>query len=298
MIIYLENNHQIAGNDLLSVILRYDLVPIPVTLEVTVNATNELKTQLAEGKLLTLGNGLTLKIVKSQNFDTQTIKDGHRIGSMAIIAVLAGCEPLLNATKKAVSLQSVSFSEIYRSLGAKVKIGNDIKVNSFICLKGQIPTKRIALALQKEGCVVVYNAEKKAIEIKRLQDLLSQSPSGVYDPSAVQWIENKQAITRQNTNYLSVDSNGSDIVGQVNDNKSVDYMPRCDTRELHNLKRILMTCGVMSRTLDSQLMAGNVISVGDKKLAILTTAISLDTGSMGGSSAIASKIWLAKMVDS
>lgn len=297
MIIYLQNNQQIAGNDLLAAILRVDLVPIPVTLELTLNASDMLKEQVVVGNKLLTANGIELQIVKVETMTSQVVKDGKRIGAMAVIAVLAGCEALINTTKKAVSHDGASFSEIYRSLGAKVKFGNDIKVNSFVCLKGQIPTKRIALALQKEACVLVYDIPTKTLNVRRIQELLESKTASVYDPSAVQWIANNQAIARQNTHYLSLDDNGSDVLGQVSDNKSIDYMPRCDNRELHNLKRILVTCGVIIRALDDKLVAGNVISVSGKNLVILTSAIRIDTGSMGGQSVMASKAWLAKMVE-
>ena len=100
MIIYLENGNQIAGADLLSAILRHDLVPIPLSLEMTAHASDELKTYLQQGKKLTLGNGAEVVIVKSQAFKSQLVRDGKRSEAIAIVAVLSGCESLINATKK------------------------------------------------------------------------------------------------------------------------------------------------------------------------------------------------------
>lgn len=294
MLIYLENNQQIAGSDLLSVILRYDLVPIPVSIELTAYASDLLKQQLMLGKKLMLGNGTSLTIVKSQLFQQQFIKDGKRSGAIAVIAVLSGCENLVNVTKKAVAHEAVSFAEIYRSLGAKLRFTHDIKVNRFACLNGQLPTKRIAIALQKEASVVRYDIETHTVNVVRLQDLFTQD-STLYDSSAVQWLENSQANTLLNTNYLSIDDNGTDILGQISHAKNVDYMPRADSRELHNLKRILITKGVILRPLDTRLVAGNLLLINEQKYVILTSAMRFDTGSLGGSAVMASKAWLAQL---
>lgn len=296
MIIHLENGKQIQGVDLLSSILRHDLVPIPLSLEMTAHASDELKVFLQEGKKLTLGNGCELTIVKSQTFKTQLVRDGKRNDAIAILAVLAGCESLVNATKKATILQAVSFAEIYRSLGARVRFNSDIKVNSFACLKGMMPTKRIALALQKEASVIVYDFKNQALNVVRLHDLF-KGEATIYDPSAVHFYEHSQSQTLLNTNYLSIDEDGSQVLGQVGDIKSIDYMPRCDNRELQNLKRILITKGVIMRTLDERLSAGKLLSIDDKQYTVLTHAIRFDTGSFGGQTAMVSKAWLAQMVD-
>ena len=155
MLIYLDNNQQISGSDLLSAILRYDLVPIPVTLELTVNATDMLKNELVVGKSLLLANGVELAIVKVQAFNNNAIKEGKRLGALAVIAVIAGCEPLLAVTKKATIRDSVNLSEIYRSLGAKARFLSDIKINRFyrlfICI--YMPSYRFMRAI----LLLIYN---------------------------------------------------------------------------------------------------------------------------------------------
>lgn len=294
MIIYTENNQEI-GSDLLSAILRHDLVPIPVSLEITCRATDELVQLLTIGKTLTLANGVALTIVKSQHFANHVIKDGKRTGSIAVIAILQGCESLVNVANKAVIHENVSFGEIYRSLGARLKVNGDIKVNSFVCLKGQLPTTRIALALQKEGAVVCYDLKSQSIHIKRLQDLFVGDAIN-YDPSNVQWLSSTQSDTLYNTYYLSLD-NTSSVVGQVNAGKNIDYIPRTDNRELQNLRRILITKGVIIRSIDERLSAGSLLSIDEQKYVVLTHAIRFDTGSMGGGAVMASKAWIAQIVE-
>lgn len=297
MLIYLDNNQQISGSDLLSAILRYDLVPIPVTLELTVNATDTLKNELVVGKSLLLANGVELAIVKVQAFNNNAIKEGKRLGALAVIAVIAGCEPLLAVTKKATIRDSVNLSEIYRSLGAKARFLSDIKINRFVCLKGQMPTKAIALALQKESAVIVYDSELRGFTVRRINELVNQQNPTLYDPSQVQWLSNPSMVSRLNTNFLSIDSNGSDVLGEVTSGKKVNYIPRVDNRELNNLKRILVTRGIITRPIDERLQAGKAVVVNGTQYVVLTSAIRFDTGALGGSAVTATKAWLANMVE-
>jgi hypothetical protein len=157
MNIQLADGSQIGGSDLVSAIYRTDLVPVPVTIELIVKADDRLHDLLVIGKTLFTPASISLTIVKSQVINEQSVKAGKRIAAIHVIAVLSGCEALLGVTKKAVSLTNTSFNEVYRALGAKVRIKRDIKIARFICLKGQMPTVAIALALQKEAAVICHS---------------------------------------------------------------------------------------------------------------------------------------------
>ncbi|WP_352309098.1 hypothetical protein [Psychrobacter sp. W2-37-MNA-CIBAN-0211] len=294
MNIQLEDGSQIGGGNLISAIYRTDLVPVPVTLEMVVKADDRLRELLIIGKPLLTPKGVPLVIVKSQVVNEQSIKAGKRIAAIHIIAVMAGCEPLLGVTTKAVYLENTSFNEVYRALGAKVRIKRDIKLASFICLKGQLPTKPIALALQKEAAVMV-NTEQ-GLSVIRLNDLMAGEPL-MFDKSAVQWVDNPNAIRHGNINYLSIDDNGSDIVGTVRSERSIQYYPRADNRELQNLRRILITKAKITRQLDERLDAGKLIDVDGKRLVVLTGAHNYESGALGGRSVMATKAWLAQIED-
>lgn len=297
MVIYLSDGQAIDGGNLITAILRYDLVPVPVTLELTVNATKALRAQLVVGKTLHLVNGVMFEIVKAHAVNNNAVKDGRRLGGIAVIAVLAGCVPLLSATKRATIHDDISIAQAYQSLGARLRFSEDIKLRQFVCLKGQMPTIRLALALQKEAAVMVYDADNKTANARRIQTLMSQTPIRKYDPAQIQWVENPTQVARQNTNFLSVADDGKQIVGQTLEGKRVDYMPRTDQRELGNLKRILITHGVLLRSMDDELQAGKTVQVGNEVYALLTVAHRFDTGALGGASVGATKAWLAQVAD-
>ena len=293
MNIQLKDGTQI-GNDLISAIYRTDLVPVPVTLELVVKADDRLHELLLVDKTLTTPKGVSLTIVKSQVINEQSIKAGKRIAALHVIAVLSGCEPLLGVTKKAISLENTSFNEVYRALGAKVRIKRDIKLASFICLKGQMPTVAIAKALQKESAVIFHS--EQGLSIIRLNELMIGDAT-LFDKSAVQWIDHPNAIRHGNINYLSIDDNGSEILGTARAERSIEYYPRADNRELQNLRRILITKATITRQLDDRLDAGKLITVDDKTLVSLTTAHRFDSGALGGPAVMATKAWLAQVED-
>lgn len=296
MKIVLSDGSTIGGGDLISAIYRTDLVPVPVSLEMVVKATDELKELLKIGDKLIVGDGISLTIVKSQHINMQAVKAGKRVGGLIIIAVLSGCEPLLSVASRATSLNDTSFNEVYRVLGAKVRLKSDIKLNQFICLKGQLPTKRIAISLQKEAAVTMYSDGE--ISVTRINDLF-KGESLIYDRSALQWIDNPHVLSHGNTNFLSVDDNGSDILGSPLNNKQVGYYPRADARELQNLRRILVTKAKMVRQLDDRLNAGSVVTIddgyGQDSLVVLTAAHRYDTGALGGRPIMATQAWLAQL---
>lgn len=295
MKLYLDDSSAISGSNLISAIYRTDLVPVPVSLELVVKADDHLSEALAVGKIITTAQDTPLEVIKSQVINTQSIKDGKRISALHIIAVLAGCAPLLGVASRATSLTDTSFNEVYRALGAKLRIKDDIKLNSFICLKGHLPTTRIAAALQKESAVVKFKDNR--VSITRINEMFA-GDAVPYDKSAVQFIDDPNAVRHSNTNYLSIDDDGSQIIGNVQSERSVNYWPRVDARELQNLRRILVTKATITRQLDDHLNAGNLILVDEKKYVVLTGVHRYDSGAMGGAAVTATRAWLAQISES
>lgn len=288
----------IGGSDLISAIYRTDLVPVPVSLELVVKSTDKIYPLLQTDKKLWTATETELIIVKSQILNTQSIKDGKRVAAIHVIAILSGCEALISVAKRATSLKNTGFNEVYRALGAKISMANDIKLNQFICLKGQLPTERIALSLQKESTVIRYDGSNRISAI-RLNELF-KGDSKLYDKSSVQWVSNPSVVTHGTVNYLSIDDNGSDIVGDTDQSSAINYYPQADARELKNLKRILVTKGIITRQLDEYLYSGKLVSISSgndvgQPFVVLTSAHRYDSGAVGGKPIMATKAWLAQI---
>lgn len=294
MLITFEDHSIISASDMLNMVYRTDLIPVPANLELITQSTAELNKRLIVGAKLFVGsNGIPMTIVKVQSYRSQTIRDGRAIGGIAVVAVLSGCELLIRSATKAIILKDTTVAEAYRACGATISFGSNMALSAFTCLKGQKPTEEIARRLQSEGACVKLNGQ--SIDAVRLSALMSSKPVANYDASAVQWIENPHVVNQSVPAVISTLPNAEIIAPSEKDNRPIVYRGRKDERELLNLEKVLVTRATMLRPIDEKFKAGNCIIVGDKALVVLTAAHRIDTGAMGGNSVMSSKAWLAEL---
>lgn len=295
MFIALDDGSLIPASDLVSATMRTDLIPVPVSLEIVAQRTAKLEAALSEGKRLLLGtDAIPMVIVKRQVLKTQIIHDADTLGAIAVVAVLAGCESLIKPTPKAVILSGTSLAAAYRACGGRSPFGTDIPLPEFVCLKGGLPTAEIARRLQEEGAVIRFRHGK--VHGVRLPELFSGQPVATFDPSAVQWEDNDVVLNRQVVSVVSLSSDGVTIHGDPSGVRPVVYRGGLDSRRAMNMERVLVTRGRMFRPSDDRLQAGELVQVGNRRLVVLTAAHRIDTGALGGSSAMATKVWLAELL--
>lgn len=295
MRITFEDGASVASQDLLSVRLRTDLVPVPVSLELVVQRNAELASRLVDQAKLWLGD-MPLTIVKTEDYRSQLLRDGMAIGGIKVIAVLQGCESLLYPASRAVILSATSFAEVYRACGATVTFAEDVPLPDFVCLKGQIPTMGIARCLQQEAACLRYT--EQGLSVVRLSQLFQGEPIAAFDPSDVTWISNQAVVSASIPKTVSIASDGSSVVqADGNDSRSVIYRARLDHRQIQNLRTVLVTHATLQRPLNPDWQSGRWVQVGDRRLVILTALQRIDTAAMGGNAVFASKLWLAGMVE-
>lgn len=289
-------NALISGSQLLSATFRSDLTPIPATLELNVQSSADLDKALVEGAELLVGEpALSMVIVKRQDLKSMAIKEGSRVGGIAVLAVLKGFERLLSKSNHAIVLQQTSFGAALRAMGVKARVSDDMPLPEFICLKGQLATERMARYLQQEAAVLRLNPNG-SISFIKLDTLMKGLPIAKYDPSAVVWVNNPKIEAQKKPSYYSVNADGSTIENEnPSDDRGLLYLPRLDTRQLKNMEKVLIHRGTLVRPLDSKLFSGNVVEIDKKNYVILTGAMRIDTGSLGGASAMVSKVWLSSL---
>lgn len=294
LITILDSGESISTSDLISATFRSDCVPVPVTLELTVRNTEELKKALVEkAVLLVTDDYIPVIIVKVQHIETQTIKDDERIGGIACTCVLTGCDALLQPINKAIALKDTTVSDAYRACGAKTLFGENIPLPEFICLRGRIPALKIAEYLQQEAAIIYHNNGR--LHASRIDQLLQQEAIEKYDPSALQWINNPLTTEFSLPSLITINNDGTTIEGELSDSKPVGYIPRLDNRRLRNMEKVLITQATMVRPLNMDMQASNVVTVNNQKFLFLTTAHRFDTGALGGATAQATKVWLANL---
>ena len=292
----LSTNKVISASELIVATLRTDLVPVPVSVEFAVKHTKELEQQLVSGaELLVTDIPHSFEIVYANPIKSQTIKEDGRIGGISCIAVLKGCKKLLSFASNATVLDQTSFNAAYRACGASnIRLGEDIPLPEFICLKGRLPTERLALYLQQEAAVICFKDLK--ISVLKLDAIFKQDPILKLDPSEVQWIDSKVLEKHQKSSYVAVDANGTTIGDDTTtQGQSVIQKAGLDARQLKNLEKVLIPRGIVHRPINFELNAGDLVEIDKKNYVILTAAHHVETGAIGGNVGSETKLWLASL---
>ena len=292
----LSTNKVISASELIVATLRTDLVPVPVSVEFAVKHTKELEQQLVYGaELLVTDIPHSFEIVYANPIKSQTIKEDGRIGGISCIAVLKGCKKLLSFASNATILEQTSFNAAYRACGASnIRLGEDIPLPEFICLKGRLPTERLALYLQQEAAVICFKNLK--ISALKLDAIFKQDTVLKLDPSEIQWIDSKVLEKHQKSSYVAVETDGSTIGDDTTtQGQSVIQKAGLDARQLKNLEKVLIPRGIVHRPLNFELNAGDVVEIDKKNYVILTAAHHVETGAIGGNVGSETKLWLASL---
>lgn len=291
-----DSGYLISATELISATFRSDLVPVPLTLEFSVSSNPRLLAGLVEGAEIILSQiSATFKIVIADPVTSQQIKDGQRVGGIACIAVLSACSKLIEPCNKAIILNETSFASASRACGASVGFGDNIPLPKFTTLIGQLPASRLAKYCQQEAAVVRWKEGK--VSFAKIDALMKQAPVTALDPSAVAWFVNDSIVKLQTARYVTIDADGStEYQTGTSANKIVKQVPGLDSRQIRNLEKVLITRGTIIRPLDLKLQAGEVVTIDKVPYVILTAAHRFDTGSLGGSSMMVTKLWLATLL--
>lgn len=295
MQITIEKTGQVIGMDhLASATLWTDLIPIPVLFEMSVKLNDELEKELIEGAVLLVGeSNISVTVVQTKRLNTQMVIDDKRFKALSLIAVLTGCENMMDPLKNAVALDDTSFSGAYRACGCKLKFNKDIPLLRFVSAYGSLCTEEIATSLQEESAVIFY--EKGKLNAQRLDQFFQQDPVLTLDNSAVAWMNSGKIEQQKVASFVSVGEDGTVISGNQKPENKTRYYPDADARRLKNLNKILVTRGTATRTMDMTISAGDIFLIDNIKYVVLTTAHHFKSGALGGGMANASRYWLATL---
>ncbi|WP_290088816.1 hypothetical protein [Acinetobacter pittii] len=286
----------IPASELISATLRIDLVPIPASIEFTVQSTAELDSLLKEGEQLTVNDiSHPFELIKVTPLKTQTIKQDRRVGGISCIGILAGCKRLIENSKQAVISNETSFNSVIRACGATISLGGDLPLPKFVCLKGSLPTQRLAHYLQQEAAVICFQNNKMSAQ--KIDSFFKKEPVTKLDPSSVVWISSKPLELMQKSSFVTVENNGSTVVGDdsITPGHTVTQRAGLDARQVKNLEKVLILRGTIIRPLNLNWNAGDIFEIDSKKYVVLTAAHHIDTGAIGGSMGTSSKFWIANL---
>jgi len=291
MFIQLSNNVILPTSHLLSAVLRTDLVPVPVSLELEVRHDDELAKQLAEGqKIFVTGKAVELQIIKSQIKQSPQIPDR---GMIQVTAVLSSCVAIGYRRQKAVILKSNSLGAIYKACGAKVSIKNDFTVPLFVSFLGQVPSEMIAKVLQEEAAVVRLSG--KQLDCVRLADLMKQAPKLSLPQGFGEQIASGFLERHLVPSFYSTGDNRAVVKGNTKKVRAIQYTPRHSERAANNMTSALITKQVLNLSYNDDYQAGDVFNIGGVAMAIITAAHVYETENEGDGGNQYTRLWLGEL---
>lgn len=275
MNVYLAENsqQQLPGDMILSWVLRSDLAPVPRTVEFTVQMKDGIEEKLREGTPIWTGReGLKYNIKKVDRArPSGTVQGKDMQQAFSVTALLDSCQRIAYTSPRAVIKDNATLGSLYRACGADCAIGNDFTVKHFACYAGQVPSFRLAAAMQEE-CAALVLRDKK-LSVIRLPDFFKQTPvdvSGEVDSSGL--VESQFLQRHQIPSFFSLDADGNFVKGNFTDTRTVLFQPRTDQRALVNMTKVLVTRKIMDSQLCQQINAGDLVTVANEPLVVITAA--------------------------
>lgn len=295
MIVYPPGASKPLRSDLLlRAVLRSDLTPIPVTIEVTVRDTPDTAS-MREGAVFKAGRDLhEFLIVKRGGYtEDGNAQAGRNTGSRSYIGLLASCAPVADPLQRAVIRYGGTFGDAYRACGARAVIGSDIAIPVFVCLRGLTPSFEIAKALSESGGALVVN-DKGGIDFKRLADLVAQKPVAKLREDSAEQVQSGLLERHQVPFAFSTDRAGLFVFGRSDAGRGIVYRPRGTTDILNAMRTVPIVRRKVASGFAPHIRAGDCIDVGAGRYFVVTAAHAMETNATGDA-AQTSTIWLAQV---
>lgn len=292
MILLQDTGDQIRGDLIITAALRYDLAPIPVTLEADFRADESLMEVLKEGRTLTTGQGERLRIIYSRPALGGTVRDGKLDSAIRVVAFLDDCAQASFVRERAIIQSNSTLHGLYRACGCKLRsVASDFPVPRFVCMTGDTPTVHIARALQEAGGVVTWRAGR--LEFVRLQDLFKQKPSKTLPNVASDDVQSEFLERHEVPFFFTVDSTGAIKTGDRTKARAALFAPHQDAGRLRNMTHVLVRKKISKIDYDASVRAADLIDfVGGEKQAVITACHYFASGTdRGGAGQQFTKLW-------
>lgn len=296
MFIGLEDGTPLRGDIIIKAVQRFDLTPVPSTLELSLRLDASADGKFKPGALLLAGAARDrYRIVKATAAPSQWVQGGDQAAqAVQVIAMLDGFSALAWPLARAVVKERASLGEVYRACGASVRIAADVHTQRFACYAGQLATPGLAQLLQEEGAAAVW--AKGRLSFIRLPDLFTGHPVDSVQTDATVAVDSPFLERHQVPWAMSTDPAGAAVLGRNDTPRGFVYLPRTPERVLNNMTRYLAVRRVMPTNYAGHILAGDGIDIAGKRHIVVTVAHSWDTGSGGGGANQVSRVWLAELV--
>lgn len=293
----LEDGTPLGGEFVLRAVQRFDLTPVPSTLELVLRIDSSAGDLFRDGTVVLAGTSLDryriIKLGKATSEWAQSQFDPATV--LEATALLEGVAPLALPQRRAVVLPRASFAQVYRGCGATAPVGADVPAWRFVCLAGQFPTAGIAQLMREEGAVPVWHTDKR-LDFVRLQDLFKRDPLDSIEEDPASSVLSGFLEQHEMVRGIATAPDGGVMVGRSDPPREVLLLPGAPARVLDNLARCLVLRRVMSTGFNGSIRAGDRIDVAGQAHVVLTVAHVWDIGAGGTPAEQVSRLWLAQLL--
>lgn len=296
MLLAFEDGTALRGDMLVRQVQRFDLAPVPSTLDATIRVDASTQGLLAEGNKLRAGTDMDLyRIIKATHLPPAAqAQDGRPIQLCQVIAVLDGTQALMWAQQKAVVKHGAGMAECYRACGATVRMGSDVPIQRMFVPKGHFATYALAELMAEEFAAPVWQAS--SLHFKRVPDLMAQKPVLALEVDAGRAVESSWLEQFESVSAYSCDADGKVIRAPgATDARPAAFMPRQPLRVLTNWGRWLAVRRSLDAQWSGQLRAGHVIAMAGEAHIVVTAAHMYENNAAGGGSNQQTRLWLGQI---
>lgn len=292
-----EDGTPLPGDFVLRAVQRFDLAPVPSTLELTLRVDASGLETFRNGSIILAGSSLDrYEVVKTDRAVSSWVQgDNGSALVLELTAMLASARPLALPLTRAVVQSSSTFAQVYRGSGAAAPVGADVPAWRFTCLAGQFPTVGIAQLMREEGAVPVWRRERR-LDFVRLPDLFTQDPLDAVEDDPTRFVESRFLEQHELVRGLATGPDGGVVVGSSNPPREVLFLPRAPARVLENLGRCLVRRRELPSAFNGGVRAGDRIDVGDVPHVVLTAAHVWDAGASGAPAEQVTRLWLGQLL--
>lgn len=297
MILIMDNGNQIRGDLIHQATLRSSLLPIPLTLEVSLRVDDSIRAQLKQGKMLTLGSGEQMQIIDSRFARNQVAQDEKQQSVMALTAILDAVAPMAFVRRTAILAENTSLVAAYRAAGCRLRsVDGDIQAANFSVFAGQACTVGVAHVLQEEAACVMWRAGK--LVFARLDDLPARDPIINLQGTGSEDSQNGFQQRHEVPWFWSTGPDGLPIYGNRDKERSSIWVPKKNLRQLRNMSKCLIHRKEHKVYFNAKICAGDTVAyAGRKKPLIVITAAHVFQGGADGSANNNqfTKLWLGSL---
>lgn len=299
MQVALPDGSPLRGDFVLRAVQRFDLTPIPSTLELVLRADGTLGDRFVPGAMLLAGSTRDrYEVVKVRRAVSGMVQgQGGQVDVLEVTAVLQAVAALAWPLARAVIKEGRTLGEVYRSCGAAARVSSDIPIARFSCFAGQFPTVGIAQALQEEAAAPVWRSNQ-TLAFVRLADLFAGRPVEVMAADSTRRVDSPFLERHEVPWGLSIGPDGREVMGRrdAEQARGFVFLPRTAARVLDNVTRCLAVRRTTTGTFAGHIRAGDGIDIAGVRHIVVTAAHTWDTGASGAAADQSTRLWLAELL--